>query len=131
MRLRDMVSIARPHAITSATAMAWPFMRLTSRRSLRSRCEIKIQIPKTKFQTNSKLRIPNEMRPNSAPHSGAWRLEFFWDLDFGLWNFSSSPIQAAGRRFHFVLVNALHATIRETNHSISHPGHGGVVRDED
>src|SRR5262245_14998541 len=36
MRLRDMVSMARPQAITNATAMACPFMRDRSRKSLRS-----------------------------------------------------------------------------------------------
>src|SRR5262245_31370841 len=37
MRLRDMMSIANPQAITSDTATAWPFMRFRSRSSLRSR----------------------------------------------------------------------------------------------
>jgi hypothetical protein len=40
MRLRAMMSMARPQAMTTATAMAWPFMRPRSRTSLRSRWEI-------------------------------------------------------------------------------------------
>src|SRR5438876_3148829 len=69
-----MIIIARPHAITSATAMAWPFMRRKSRHNFLSRCEIKGTAPGLELEKgeccmtndgrnpNSEARIPKEIR---------------------------------------------------------------------
>src|SRR5436190_2166474 len=71
MRLRDIVSIASPQAMTSATAMDCPFIRDKSRKSLRFRSMREGRGPKSEIRKKAEIRIVHG-RQRSRLASSFW-----------------------------------------------------------
>src|SRR3954454_20638747 len=100
MRLRAMIIMANPHAITSATAMAWPFIRARSRQSFRSRWEI--------------IEFPARTRAGESNRFA---------------QVNSLPTQSARRRSRGIGAHIMHASIGDLHYAVGDFCHYRVVSD--
>ncbi len=122
-----MIIMARPHAMTRATEMAWPFMRRKSRHSFLSRWEIK-RIPKAEGRSPKMGRDNKNLPLHSRTFGGS---SFHQILSSCVIWSSGSPDQTAGGGAGLVFSDMVHAPIGKVDDAIGHVGHHGIMGDDD